>query len=83
MVGYDHSFPLVTEFTCPYQRPFTLYAPLQCRDYIMTGDSVHKRKGDPYLYVIRDSADCVVMTTWVQEREYYTAPLVARQTLKG
>jgi hypothetical protein len=57
VVGYDHSFPLVTELSRPTQHPFTLYAPLRCRDYLMTGDSVRKRKGDTHLYVIRNSAD--------------------------
>jgi hypothetical protein len=82
VVGYDHSFPLVTELTRPDQRPFTLYAPLRCRDYIMTGDSVRKLKGDTQLYVIRDSADYRVITTWVQQRDYYTPPLLARKTVK-
>ena len=82
VIGYDHSYPFVTSKSGASQRPFTLYAPLKCRDYIMTGDSILKLKVANEMQVIRDSSDYFIITNWVDYREHYAPPLLGRRVVK-
>ena len=82
IVGRDHDYPLVRRKNDPIEsRPFDLYAPGPCRQYVASNDSVVKAKGSNEIKIVRDSLSYRVTTIWVEDENTSPTTPIERRVL--